>query len=120
MHPELRMYMSSPVVVKDHIYGLGGRGKLVCVEAKTGKTAWSGGDFGEYCSIVVAEDRLLVLDNDANLTVLKADPGGYHELGRSKVSEAPTWSHLAVAGSRIYVRDRQKLVCFDLERATSQ
>jgi outer membrane protein assembly factor BamB len=111
---DLRIYMSSPVVVGDHIYGLGGQGALVCVHIATGKTVWSGGDFGEYCSVVVAGDRLLILDTVGQIAVVKADPAGYQELGRSKVSDGKTWSHLALVGSRIFVRDRESLACFDL------
>jgi outer membrane protein assembly factor BamB len=111
---DLRIYMSSPVVVGDHIYGLGGQNALVCVHIPTGKTAWSSGDFGEYCSIVVARDRLLILDTVGNLAVVKADPKSYQEVGRSQVSEGKTWSHLALVQSRIYVRNREQLACIDL------
>jgi outer membrane protein assembly factor BamB len=111
---DLRMYMSSPVVVGDHIYGLGGQNALVCVHIPSGKTKWSQGDFGEYCSIVVAGDRLLILDTTGELTVVQTDPNGYREVGRSKVSDGSNWSHLALVGSRIYVRNRQQLACIDL------
>jgi outer membrane protein assembly factor BamB len=112
---DMQIYMSSPVVAGEHIYGLTRGGKLACVNLKNGQTAWSGGNFvGEYCSIVVAADRLLVLDTDGQLIVVGADPTGYRELGRSKVSEGEAWSHLALVGSRLYVRDRRQLACFDL------
>jgi outer membrane protein assembly factor BamB len=112
---DLILYMSSPVFVGGHIYGLGPRGAIVCVNAATGETVWTGRSFlREYCSIVAAGDRLLVLDIDGQLTAMKADPGGYQELGQSKVSDGQTWSHLAVVGSRIFVRDRQQLACFEL------
>ena len=111
---DLKMYMSSPVVVGEHLYGLGAGNALVCVHAKTGKTAWKQGNFGEYCSIVVAGERLLVLDTNGKLVVVQADPAGYRELGRSNVSDGQTWSHLAVVGSRIFVRDRKLLACFDM------
>ena len=111
---DMRIYMSSPVVVGEHIYGLGAESQLVCAHLPTGKTVWSGGDFGEYCSVVVAGDRLLILDTAGRLTLVKADPTDYRELGRSTVSDGKTWSHLALVGSRIFVRDRQSLACFDL------
>src|SRR5262245_62226162 len=66
----------------------------------------------KYCSVVVAGDRLLILDTKGLLTLVKADASGYQ--GRTKVSDGQTWSHLALVGSRIYVRNRQQLVCLDL------
>ncbi len=111
---DMRVYMSSPVVVGDHLYSHAGDNRFVCVNWKTGKTAWTGGEFGDYCSVVVAGDRLLVLDTDGELFVIKADPTAYREVGHSKLVDSPTWSHLTLVGSRIYVRDRQQLTCFDL------
>ena len=115
---DLILYMSSPVLVGGHIYGLGPRGAIVCVNAITGETVWTGRSFlREYCSVVAAGDRLLVLDTEGLVTVIKADPSGYQELGQSKLLDGPTWSHLALVGSRIYVRSRQQLACFDLAEA---
>jgi outer membrane protein assembly factor BamB len=111
---DLRIYMSSPVVIGDHVYGLGAQNALVCVDIKTGKTAWLDGNFGEYCSIVVAGDRLLILTSDGELTVLKADPAEYKELGRSKLTSSVAWSHLGLVGSRIFIRDAKQIACFDL------
>ncbi len=115
-----RTYMSSPVVVGEHVYGLGGEGAMVCVNIATGKTNWKGGEFGEYCSVVVAGDRLLILDTAGQLTVVNADPTSYRELGRSRVSAGKSWSHLALVGSRIFVRDRQNLACFELDASRAQ
>jgi outer membrane protein assembly factor BamB len=112
---DFNMYMTSPVVADGHLYGIGRGGVMHCVNVATGKTVWSGGNLpGDYWSIVVAGDRLLVLDTDGQLTVIKADPSGYKVLGESKVSDGQAWSHLALVGSRIFVRDRERLACFDL------
>jgi outer membrane protein assembly factor BamB len=110
---DLRMYMSSPVVVQDHLYGLGAGNALVCVHVASGKTRWAEGNFGEYCSTVVAGDRLLLLSADGELSVVQADPARYQELSRTRVSQSATWSHLALVGSRIFVRDRRELACLE-------
>ena len=121
MNRDFNMYMTSPVAVGDHLYGVGRNGVMHCVNIATGKTVWLGGQIpGDYWSIVVAGDRLLVLDTEGRLTVLKADPGGYQELGQSKVSDGQTWSHLALVGSSIFVRDRKQLACFDLMASASE
>ena len=46
-NPQLRCYVSSPVMFKDHLVGLNSRNQLVCVDLSTGKTAWAGGNFGD-------------------------------------------------------------------------
>jgi hypothetical protein len=32
------------------------------------------------------------------------------------VAEKGTWAHLAVAGNRLYVKDREHLYCYELGR----
>jgi len=108
---ELRCYMSSPVLVGNYVYGQGARGELVCLDARSGKKQWSGGQFGRYCSIVVARDKLLVLSNTGQLTVLKATPEKYAPLCTYRVSAQPTWAHLAAVGQRLYVRALRELIC---------
>jgi len=111
------MYLTSPVRHGDYLYGLatGGRGKLVCIALSDGVTAWSSpGGLGDYVSIVRAGDRLLVLTTKGDLLLAAAAPEAYKELGRTRVSERPVWAHLAVAGGRLYVKDKSHLTCFEL------
>ena len=111
------MFMSSPVRHGDHIYGLATRGKgtLVCIALGDGKTVWSSpGGMGKYASLVRVADRLLVLTTKGDLLLLAADPSGYNELGRCHLTDRPVWAHLAVAGRRLYVKDKTHLACFEL------
>ena len=111
------MFMSSPLIHGDHLYGLTSQagGRLMCIRLSDGKKAWSSpGRMGEYVSIVRAGSRLLVLRTNGELLLVAADPSGYRELGRTRVASSPTWAHLALAGNRIYVKDRTGLACFEL------
>jgi hypothetical protein len=53
--------------------------------------------------------------------VLKADPQSCTVIGRWQVSDAGgTWAHPAVTGSRIFIKDREHLLCFEMaSRRTS-
>lgn len=113
---QLRMYMSSPVLAGDHVFGHNQRGEVVCLEAKTGKTAWAKGDLGQYASLVLAGDQLLCLDEMAELRVLKADPTEYKEIAKYRVSDSPTWAHLALSQGRFFVKDKTRLICYDLPK----
>lgn len=113
---DLRSYLTTPVIFKDHLLGYNRRSQLVCVDLATGQTTWTKGKFGSnIVSIVVAGDQLLVLDDEGELHVLDANPKNFVRKVRWKMSEAgETWSHLAVVGSRLYVKDKEHLLCFDL------
>lgn len=109
------MFMSSPVIVEDHLYGLSqsGKGTLVCVALAGGVRAWSSpGGIGSYASIVRAGRQFLVLGTDGVLLVVAADPSAYKEIAKVKLVEGPVWAHLAVAGNRMYVKDKTHLACF--------
>lgn len=114
---KLSMFMSSPVVHGDHLYGFSDRGggSLVCVAVQDGKTQWtSPGRLGQYASITRCDGKLLVMKTNGELVLAAADPAGYKELGRSRLSDSPVWAHLALAGGRLYVKDRTHLACFAL------
>ncbi len=111
------MYMNSPVLVGQHVYGLAqrGGGRLVCLSLADGKTAWaSPGKLGEYVSIVVVGDRLLVLTTKGELLVVAADSSAYKEVARIRLTDRPVWAHLAVTPGRLYVKDKTHLTCFAL------
>ncbi len=111
------MFMSSPVRHGQHLYGLAqkGKGTLVCIALADGATAWeSPKGMGEYASLVRVGDKLLVLATKGDLLVVAADPSACKELGRSHLTDRPVWAHLALAGGRIYVKDKTHLACFAL------
>jgi hypothetical protein len=58
-------------------------------------------------------DKLLVLSESGQLTLLAANPEKYTELGRMQVC-GNTWSFPAYADGKLFVRDARQLLCLDL------
>lgn len=56
-----------------------------------------------------------MLDDSGDLALLDPSVDGYRELARAKVCGG-TWAYPAVAGGRLYVRDRNQLICLRLGR----
>lgn len=98
-------YMSSPVVVNDHIYVHLQNQRFACIDAKTGKRKWSSSPFGKYWSMVAQGDRILALDERGELLLIRATPEKFDLIDRKKISTDPTWAHLAVAGNTIFIRE---------------
>jgi outer membrane protein assembly factor BamB len=113
---DLKMYLTTPVVMGDHLIGFDHRtSKLVCLSLEDGSTAWTSPAFGtKHLSFVVAGGTLLVLTLEGNLIVAKASATDYEQLVKWKVSEKGTWSHLAVAGNRLLVKGPEELLCYEL------
>jgi outer membrane protein assembly factor BamB len=114
-----RINISTPVLAGDHLYSQGSSRDLICVEAATGQLKWSQTGFGrdekDYSALIAADGKLLVLSNNGVLTMLKQQATGYEELGRVQAC-GTTWSHPALAGQKLYVRDGRSLSCYDLGR----
>jgi outer membrane protein assembly factor BamB len=110
----LSSYLSSMLVHEGHVYGMNDGGEFACVRTSDGKTVWTGGSHGYYCSPVLAGRRLLALNEQGELAVLAADPAAYRPLGASRLAHSATWTMPAIVGSRIYVRSGDGLDCFDL------
>jgi outer membrane protein assembly factor BamB len=111
---DLRSYTSSPVAFKGHLVGLNARNQLVCVDLASGKTAWKGGDFSTHGTLVVAGEQLLVLTRNGELHILEANTRKLVRKARWQLSKSgPVWAHLAVAGPRLYVKDRTDVLCFE-------
>lgn len=98
-------YMSSPLIIDGHVYLHLQNQRFTCIELATGKTCWTSKPFGKYWSHVANGDRILALDERGELFMIRANPEKFELLDSRKVSEAPTWAHLAVVNQDLVVRE---------------
>jgi hypothetical protein len=122
----LTCYFSTPVVVGDHLYMVNGAATLTnpsitlrCVDAKTGKVLWEKKNVGKYHAAIMrcgpaGKERLLMLDDDGNLSLFEPNAKEYKELAKGKVC-GKTWAHPALVGDRLYLRDDKELLCVELK-----
>ncbi|MBL7133474.1 MAG: PQQ-like beta-propeller repeat protein [Phycisphaerae bacterium] len=110
---------SSPVVVGNHLYGLGKTRTLVCVDVRTGQRAWAkdwtaSRMFGKgYASFMVMGDRILALAEDGTLFMMAADVKAFRMIAKVKVC-GKNWCSPAYAGGRLFLRDARELLCIEL------
>lgn len=104
------MNFASPVAAGAFVYGVGPDKNLVCVEASTGRTAWSqpgpfsGSAGNSFAAILRIGGPMLVVADSGEALLLADDPTAFRELGRTQVC-GRTWSHPAYAEGRLYVQD---------------
>jgi outer membrane protein assembly factor BamB len=107
-NPDVPMYMSSPILDGNFLYGFSNRrkGQLFCLEASTGKVLWATeGRGGTNASIVAAGQNLVVLTTEGDLLVVKKRPEEYEELHRYKVADSGTWAQPVVLKDGVVIRD---------------
>jgi outer membrane protein assembly factor BamB len=108
---------SGYVRMGDHVYGGNfRRDSLVCVDFKTGRLAWQDPRPG-MCAIVAAEGHLYLRNEKGPFLLVEATPEGYREKGRFDPPDRtgePAWAHPAIANGRLYLRDQDVLLCYDI------
>jgi outer membrane protein assembly factor BamB len=103
---------SSSVLHGGVIYGLD-ESILAAVDAGTGELLWKGGRYG-YGQLVLAGDSLIVLTEDGDLALVRANPDRHHEITRFRVLEGKTWNPPAIDGGFLLVRNLAEMAAFDL------
>ena len=117
-NPQVSMYMNSPVVNGDYLFGLSHKrkGQFFCLDARTGETLWtSEGREGENAAMLSAGEILFLLTNDAELIVAKNNAKRFEPLRKYKVAESPTWAHPAIVDNGILIKDATTLALWSLE-----
>jgi outer membrane protein assembly factor BamB len=114
---KLQNHHGGALLVGDHVYFLD-EAKMKCVELKTGKLAWEDKSVGKG-SIAYADGHFVVRSEKKPGTValVEASPAGYKETGRFNPPDASKdkiWSHPVIIGGRLYLRDQDVLLCYDL------
>jgi len=106
------------VLVGDYLYGFDGS-NLTCLDFKTGDVKWADRSVGKG-SVSYADGNLYVRgERGGPLALVEATPEGYKEKGRftqTDLSGAPTWPHPVIANGKLYIRDMNTLICYDIKK----
>ena len=110
------------VLVDGYIYlGHGNaRGYPTCVEFKTGDIAWGGTrqrDVGRgEAGVVYADGNIIFRRSDGTVAMFAASAEDFELNGtlEPEYQEGKSWAHPVVTGGRLYLREQDKLMCYDL------
>jgi alcohol dehydrogenase (cytochrome c) len=97
-------------------------GALVCLDFKTGKVMWDQRQSGQRRakgSLALADGLLYYYRlEDGTIVLVEPDPKQYTERSRLQQpdrSKLPAWPHPVVANGRLYVRDQDVLLCYNIK-----
>jgi outer membrane protein assembly factor BamB len=113
--PSLQNHHGGMILIGEHLYGTNAN-SLVCLHFPTGKIAWENRSVGKG-SIAYADGHLYVRSENGPVALVEAKPSGYVEAGRFEQperSKKKAWPHPVVAGGRLYLRDQDILLCYEL------
>jgi outer membrane protein assembly factor BamB len=103
---------SSPVLKDGWLYGLSDRNALYCLDAKTGKAAWtwSGPPKMDNFGAVLDAGSVLVALPTKELIVFKPNSEKYEEVARLKVSDTDVYATPILSGKTMYIKDRDSVI----------
>jgi len=113
-------YMSSPVVIGNHVYLHLRNQRFTCIDLETGKSTWISEPFGQYWSMVAAGDRILALDEKGDLLLIKASPEKFELLGKQHLSDESTWAHVGFVDREVFVRELNAMSVYTLSVPKAQ
>jgi outer membrane protein assembly factor BamB len=115
-NPQLAPQFNSPVLKDGLLFGLSDKGMLYCIDAKTGKTAWTDKNkLSNFGAIVDAGPVLLTLPEKSGLIAFKPDAKQYEELARITVSDTPIYATPVVSGKKVFVKGQNAVTLWSLE-----
>ncbi len=118
---ELQNHHGGMVLHNGHVY-LGhqhNNGFPMCVEMKSGDVKWGGDIRGPgrgSAAVIYADGNLIFRYQDGLMAMIEATPDEYRLKGTWKPEhvQGPSWAHPAIADGKLYLREQDKLMCYDL------
>jgi outer membrane protein assembly factor BamB len=109
------------ILVGDHLYGdSNDQGTPFCAELMTGKVIWKErGPGKKSASVTAADGHLVIRWADGTVALAKASPDGFTITGSFKIpgsGDRPSWSHPVVVGGRLYLREGDTILCYNVAK----
>lgn len=134
----LHSMLSTPIIVGDHVYGVGSYGELRALDAATGQRVWQSDAMNAQerfgtAYFVRNGDRYFVTNDSGELIIARFTPEGYEEIDRTPLLE-PTlrtrggasgrwndrtvlWAHPAFANQHVVARNDREIIRASLAAA---
>jgi alcohol dehydrogenase (cytochrome c) len=113
------------IVFDGCLYGANGGnegGNLICLDFKTGNVLWDEREKGDQGvpkgSVTLADGRLYYRTEDGTMLLIEPSSKQYIERGRFDPpdrSKQPAWTHPVIANGKLYLRDQDVLLCYDVK-----
>jgi outer membrane protein assembly factor BamB len=119
-------FQDSTVLIGDHLYIWKRAQGPACIDPRTGNEVWSGpqmGDLRGRAAMTGADGHLYYILSNGELLLVEATPEAYRPKSRFRIpayAQSVGASFPVVAGGRLYIRDNDRLLCYDVRQGAPQ
>lgn len=107
------------ILLGENLYGFSDSRGWLCQNFKTGEQVWANRGVGKG-AIAYADGHFYCRSEgrEGTVSLIEASPKGYAEKGRFNQpdrSRENSWAHPVVANGKLYLRDQDILLCYDIK-----
>jgi len=117
----MRLHFGNAIRIGDTMFGANGDfgpSFVTAVNMADGSVLWRDRSFAK-ASFLLADGKLIVLDEDGVLGLARVTPTGMQVLSRADVFRSRSWTVPTLAGTVLYARDLQEIAAFDVSAAAN-
>jgi outer membrane protein assembly factor BamB len=117
-NPRVRVHFGSMIRMGDVVYASSGNtpAPITAFDVRTGRVLWHTGRQFARAQLLLAGNRLVILDEDGVLALATPTPAGLDVHARVQLLAKVAWTPPSLAGTTLYIRDRQTLMALDLRQ----
>lgn len=114
----------TPIFYRGHLFGVlpkdaaALRAQFACLDT-TGKLVWTSGKTERFGlgPFLIADDKVFILNDNGELTLIRASLAGYEQLARARVLQGhDAWGPMALVDGRLILRDCERMICLDVRK----
>lgn len=112
---DMQNHHGGMVVIDGYLYG-SNKSVLTCFDLKNNRVVWKDRSVGKG-AVSYADGHLYVRSEAGPVALVEATPRGYVEKGRfdqPQRSGRPSWPHPVIADGKLFLRDMDKLLAYDI------
>lgn len=114
--PDMKNHHGGMVQVDGYLYGSSDPGVLTCINLRNGETVWQDRSVGKG-ALTCADGHIYMRSEKGPVALVEVNPKAYVEKGRFEQpqrSGKPAWPHPVVADGKLFLRDQDLLLCYDV------
>tara|TARA_R110000850_G_scaffold32282_6_gene88582 strand:+ start:20501 stop:22207 length:1707 start_codon:yes stop_codon:yes gene_type:complete len=114
--PEMKNHHGGMVEVDGFLYGSSDPGVLTCINLANGQAAWQNRSVGKG-ALTCADGHLYLRSEKGPVALVEVNPKGYVEKGRFNQPDRSgnmAWPHPVVVDGKLFLRDQDILLCYDV------